>query len=498
MTLEERLALGQRLAVGFDGLTVPEEYRALVRRHKVGNAILFRRNAASLQQLRALCAGLRELIEGETGHPPFIMIDEESGSVSRLAPIAGETPSAMAIGATGSEANAEAIGSLIGARLRAAGINLNMAPVLDCWSNPANSVCGNRMFSADPERVGAFGAAYIRGLHAHGILACGKHFPGHGDTDVDSHLDLPVIDKPAEAIRRTELVSFRRAMEKGLDSIMSAHIVLPAFEKEHIPATLSRAVMTGLVRDELGFEGLVLSDGMEMNGVTKLFPIPEGTRRALSAGVDICLICHSPADAAATCEHIAASAAEGRFDLNENRAHCQRILARKAGLWTEPGDPGDFTGPEQTALSRRIMAEAVRITHAPVGQPLLPLGPDTVCFGVPMQSTSFASDQVTYTAVDSLSEALHLRNGGLIPDEDKLRGAKNALVVLSRHADLPRVQEAALRLLEQGLPLIAVGLYTPACLAPLPDTAWKITAWQYDRLAVDAVIRLLKGEVECA
>ena len=493
MRTEDRIRIGQRLTVGFEGLTVPEAYRDLVRQYKVGNALLFRRNLGDEEQVRALCAELRKLIEEETGHPPFIMIDEESGSVSRLAHLAGETPSAMAIGASeAAEENALAIGRIIGRRLRAVGINFNLAPVLDCYTNPDNQVCGNRIYSSDPEEVGRLGAAYTRGLHESGVLACGKHFPGHGDTAVDSHLDLPVIDRSADDIRRRELVSFRRVMAQGLDAVMSAHIVLPAFEPNGLPATLSRNVMTGLLREEMGFEGLVLSDGMEMQGIARLFSIPEGTLRALSAGVDNCLICHDPAAAAAACRLVYEAAEAGNFDPGENERSVRRILARKEGLWTACGDPADFRNPGQEKTAEAIMRQAVRVLRAPEGKPLPALGADTVCFGVPMRSASQASDALALDAPAECAAALGLRGGGLLPAEEDLKGARSALVILGRHPDQDRVLAAARELAERGLAVTAVSTSTPRCLDFLPDTVWKIGAWQYDRLALRALLSLLR------
>lgn len=225
------------------------------------------------------------------------MLDEESGSVSRLSHIAAPTPSALAIGATGEPENARAIGRLIGQELSSVGVNFNLAPVLDVMINPMNQLIGVRSFGVTPERVAEMGVAYMEGLQSTGVFACGKHFPGHGDTCVDSHIGLPVIEKPQESIRAVELVPFKAAIDKGVKAIMSAHVIFPAFEPERKPATVSRAVMTDLLRDELQFKGIIVSDGMEMQAIMDLYGIEDGVYRALTAGVDICLVCHSPQQA---------------------------------------------------------------------------------------------------------------------------------------------------------------------------------------------------------
>ena len=208
MNSEARLILGQLLAAGFDGPVIPPEFERLVRQYKVGSVILFKRNVESFEQLRALCGDLRALIEGETGHAPIIMAGEEGGSVSRVAHIAAQTPCPMAVGATGDRRNARILGKIAGEELRAVGIGMALGPVLDCCANPDNRVIGNRSFGEDPGRVSQFGVEYMLGVREAGVLCCGKHFPGHGDTAVDSHLALPVINKPEAAFRKTDLPPF--------------------------------------------------------------------------------------------------------------------------------------------------------------------------------------------------------------------------------------------------------------------------------------------------
>ena len=481
-----RILLGQRLSVGFDGPTIPDEYRQLIREYKIGNVILFRRNVESYAQLKKLCADLRTLILTETGLPPFIMIDEECGSVSRLAHIAAPTPCAMAIGATNQPENAYRIGKIVGDELHAAGINFNLAPVLDCFTNPDNSVCGNRCFAGDPEKVAQFGLQYIRGLKDAGVIACGKHFPGHGDTAVDSHLDLPVVDKTAQQVRQVELRPFAACIRGGIEAIMSAHVVFPAMEPDRVPATVSRRVMTGLLRQKLGFDGIIVSDGMEMNAVMNLFGIEEGTRRALDAGIDVALICHSAQQAASAGRYLANDCREHPEKRAEIEAHYRRIAACKAQLTANEGSEADFGSDRQRLEARHIMENAIRILHAPEGKPLPELNESTAFFGVPALAATLANDQVFLDAAALCAQAFHGVSG--IPGA----APKTAVVFLGRHPDTPRVTEAARKLAQAGTRIIAVSLYTPRCLDFLPDSVWKIAAWQYDRLAVDAVLALLR------
>ncbi|MBR1586044.1 MAG: beta-N-acetylhexosaminidase [Clostridia bacterium] len=483
-----KIRLGQRLSVGFDGPVIPEEYRQLIREYKIGNAILFRRNVESYEQLKHLCADLHSLILQETGLPPFIMIDEECGSVSRLAHIAAPTPCAMAIGATDDAENAYRIGKIVGDELRAVGINFNLAPVLDCFTNPDNTASGNRCFGREPDKVAQFGTRYIAGLRDAGIIACGKHFPGHGDTDVDSHLDLPIVNKTAEQVRAVELKPFAAAIRAGIGAIMSAHVVFPAMEPDRVPATVSRRVMTGLLRQELGFDGIIVSDGMEMNAVMQLFGMEEGTRRALDAGIDVALICHSAQQAASTSRYLAQAYQEGRLNEAEIEAHYRRIADHKARLMPLDAGQDQFGSPAQRQEARRIMAQSIQILHAPAGQPLPALNENTLYCGVKAQAASLANDDVPLDAAALCAAALGGVYGGLAPDQP----ADTAVVFLGRHADTPQAIDAAKRLAAQGAKVVAVSLYTPRCLDFLPDSVWKIAAWQYDPLAVDAVIDLLK------
>ena len=281
------------------------------------------------------------LIRMETGLPPMILLDEEGGTVSRLGELGSVSPSAMAQGATGDPENAFRVGRMIGQELRAVGVNFNCAPILDCNTNPKNPVIGVRSFGGDPEKVADFGAAYARGLREAGVIACGKHFPGHGDTETDSHLGLPVVNKSLEEIERVELVSFRRAIEEKIDALMTAHVVFPALEPERIPSTVSRKVMTGLLREKMGFEGLIVTDCMEMDAIKRQFGSARGALMALQAGVDMTLICHTETFQREAAELIVEAMQDGR--LSDERSagilppHCRREAPQGCPASDGPG-----------------------------------------------------------------------------------------------------------------------------------------------------------------
>ncbi|MGV9564001.1 glycoside hydrolase family 3 protein [Streptomyces sp. NPDC003480] len=272
------------LQPGFTGTTAPDW---LLRRLGEGLASvgLFGRNIASPEQLAALTAQLRAERDDV-----LVAIDEEGGDVTRLEAGSGSSfPGNHALGAVDDAELTRAVACELGRRLAECGVNLNWAPSADVNSNPANPVIGVRSFGADTDLVARHTAAYVTGLQSAGVAACTKHFPGHGDTAVDSHHALPRIDAPAQVLHRRELAPFRAAIAAGTRAMMSAHILVPALDPDR-PATLSRRVLTELLRGQLGYDGLIVTDGMEMRAISGTYGIERGSVLAIAAGADaICV-----------------------------------------------------------------------------------------------------------------------------------------------------------------------------------------------------------------
>ena len=285
--------IGQHLFAGFAGKEIPADFAALVRQYQIGNVVLFAHNVQDAPQLRRLCGELQALVLDATGVTPLIAIDQEGGIVSRLGEDAAVVPSAMAVAATGNPENAYQAGLITGTELRAMGINFDLAPVLDVNSNPLNPVIGVRSYGQTPEDVARYGIAMVRGLLDGGVLACGKHFPGHGDTAVDSHVGLPLVNKSLDKLEVCELAPFRAAIAAGLPAVMSSHILFPQLEPDKLPATMSRRIMTRLLKERLGFDGLVLSDCMMMGAIADHYGSVAGIVAALKAGVDMVFASHS-------------------------------------------------------------------------------------------------------------------------------------------------------------------------------------------------------------
>ena len=282
--------IGQLLIGGFPGPGIDPVFARMARNGTVGGAILFRRNLEDIESVRAMNNELHALRSEE---PLMVALDQEGGRVQRLRSPFPELPPMRVFGQIGDAELAREAGRVLGTSLRVLGFDQNYAPVLDVDSNPANPVIGDRSFSSDARIVCRLGAAFIDGIQASGVAACGKHFPGHGDTDLDSHLDLPRLNHDHERLRLVELPPFRAATKAGVAAIMSAHVVFAGLDPRR-PATLSPLVIRPILREEIGFEGVIVSDDLEMRAISDNYDVGRAAVEAIAAGCDQLLICHHP------------------------------------------------------------------------------------------------------------------------------------------------------------------------------------------------------------
>jgi beta-N-acetylhexosaminidase len=276
---------GSFFVLGFEGLEAPASLKRLAERHDLGGTILFARNIVGAAQLRRLNEELHAL---ESRRPPLTSVDQEGGRVRRLRPPDfGDYEAPREVEAAG----ALEFGRRMGRELRDLGFDLDYAPVLDVDTNPDNPIIGDRSFGRDPETVARAGVAFLRGLQENGVLGCGKHFPGHGDTSTDSHLTLPYVDHGRERLEDIEIAPFGRLIRAGLRMLMSAHVVYRALDPDR-PATFSHPILRELLRGELGYEGVVITDDMGMAGATSFGDLAESCTEAFAAGCDLLMICH--------------------------------------------------------------------------------------------------------------------------------------------------------------------------------------------------------------
>lgn len=500
MSLREKI--GQMFVCGFPGKTPSDEFIELVKKYKVGNVILFKHNIESFAQMKELCASLQKLIGEETGQPAFITIDQEGGAVSRLIEDEFNVPGAMALAATGDEKNAYTAGALTAEILLSRGVNFDLAPVLDVNSNPNNPVIGVRSYGDNPDIVSRFGIQMIRGLTAGGVLSSAKHFPGHGDTAVDSHLTLPTVHKTRSELDKTELAPFVQAIKAGLPAVTISHIVFPDIDKD-LPATMSEKIITGLLKKELGFNGLVISDCMEMKAVNTFFGTPQSCAGAVNAGMELIFVSHTASTARDSLDFVLHECESGRIKAERIDAAVSKILALKEKL--PPVRPLE---PSRAEEIKRTIADLRKktITAYRIPESGLPALGDNPFFAGPQPFiiTNAAND------IDkSISFASYMQGkfGGTAENtsvdptdveiEKILNAARNASAIFaaSYNGHVKRGQLKLIRALASlGKPMIAAALRNPYDLGFLPEGVCGIAAYEYSNAVLTCIADIVRGK----
>lgn len=322
MTLKEKL--GQLILPGFHSTVYDEHIKTLIEDYHVGNVILFTRNFENAKQIRELTKKIHEEVIKHTGHIPFIAIDQEGGLVTRMMKDVTFAPGPMTASASIKDATYYT-GKMLAEDMIRLGMNFNLAPSLDVNNNPNNPVINVRSYSDDEKVVAKLGKRFIEGSSSFGVLACAKHFPGHGDCEVDSHLGLPTINYDLERIHKIEMYPFKENI--NVPAIMSAHIMFPAYDT--VPATLSRKILTGVLREELGYQGLILTDCLEMKAIAVEYGTANGALMAVLAGADICDISHTLEYQVKALELLEEAVLDGRIPEKELDEKVERILKYK-------------------------------------------------------------------------------------------------------------------------------------------------------------------------
>jgi beta-N-acetylhexosaminidase len=352
---------GQLIIGGFYGTELPPSFAKALARKERGGVILFKRNLAGedLPQVARLNASVRDACPSDL--PPLIAVDQEGGRVARLPPPVLVIPPMRALARAGRVDLVQRAARALAVQLRALGFTMNFAPVLDVNTCDENPVIGDRSFGSDPRVVMRFGVAYLRGLQDGGILACGKHFPGHGDTSKDSHHDLPVVHHERARLEQVELLPFRAAAGAGIAAFMTAHVVYEALDAD-VPATMSRAICASLLRAEIGFEGALISDDLEMKAIALRHSIEDAAVEAVWAGCDALLICSDEElQSRAHAALLARAEKDAKF-----RARCveaaERGLRVRRTVRPEPLSPEStlllLHGPSAVALANELAAAA--------------------------------------------------------------------------------------------------------------------------------------------
>jgi beta-N-acetylhexosaminidase len=348
-------SVGDLFLLGFDGTEPDAALREWFEAVRPGGVVLFARNIVSPDQVADLTTALQRW-RGES--PLLVAVDQEGGRVARFGPPFTVFPGNGALGRAGDVTLAERVGRVLGTELRAVGVTLNLAPVLDLRVGPANPVLGERCLGEDPASVGALGAALIRGMQGAGVAAAAKHFPGHGGTAVDSHEGLPVVAAEAAWITGTALAPFRAAVAENVGGIMTAHVCCPALDRD-LPATLSPRIL-GLLRQDLRFGGVAISDDLLMGAIARTWPVEEAAVLALGAGVDTVLLSGDPAAQARALAAVEAAASDGRLPAARLAEAAVRLTAlrRRVGP-PRPLPPGPLRALLGCAAHQAIAAALV-------------------------------------------------------------------------------------------------------------------------------------------
>jgi len=325
LTLDEKI--GQMLFAGISNTELTQTDKKLMEQYKVGGIIFFKENLQSSNQILRL---LEEITNINKANPfPLLLgIDEEGGRISRLPKEIKSLPSSLEVGNSNHVSFAYDIGRILGEELSAFGFNVDFAPVLDINSNPDNPVIGDRSFGSTAEIVSSFGLEAMKGLHSENIISVIKHFPGHGDTDVDSHLALPIINKTKNQLEELELIPFKQAIRQKADAVIIAHILLPKIDAAY-PASLSKKIITDLLRDEMQFDGVVITDDLTMKAITTNYSIEEAVVKSIQAGSDILLIAHDFHNIELAAQSIKMALENGEITEEQINASVKRIIRLK-------------------------------------------------------------------------------------------------------------------------------------------------------------------------
>lgn len=492
MTLEDKV--GQLMMVGFAGKSVDPAITTLVRGYRVGGVCLFGRNVDSSTQIGTLNDDVRGLLEDWV--PPFIAVDQEGGNVVRLTDGNIVLPGNMVLGAARQPALAYEAGLAQGEDLKRLGFNMNLAPVLDVNSNPQNPVIGLRAFGDDVALVSQLGSEFVRGQQDAQIVTVAKHFPGHGGVDTDSHRSLPVMRGSLREVRKA-LQPFEAAMKSGLDGLMTAHIAMPALSGDETPATLSRRVLGGVLRDEMAFDGLVLTDELEMDAIDRHYGVGRAAVLAINAGADMVLIPWRLEKKEEVWLTLLDAVRGGEISIERLDRAVLRILTLKVrrGLFETPAPLSERLAAlgAKRGLSTRIAAAGITLIRTEGA--LFPLASNQRVAVISAEPTLITSLQGRFSALTSLAVPA-------IPDANDHDGIKVRTRALAAKADIVVVGIINSRQLElvtiaalTGKPVVAVVLGAPYLAAQAHEAKVVLATYSWRAAATEAAAASLSGEV---
>jgi beta-N-acetylhexosaminidase len=511
LTLDQ--ALGQQHLLSFIGMQPSPEILETLRRQQVGGVTLFRSlNVQTPAQVHDLSAALQQAARA-SGQPPLLIAADQEGG--QLMAIGGATPfpGNMALGAAGSAELAYRTGYAIGCELAAMGVNVNYAPVCDVNVNPDNPVVGTRSFGEDPALVARLGAALIEGLQAAGVAAVAKHFPGHGDTTTDSHHGTPILPHDEARLRRVELPPFVAAVQSGVKMMMTAHVALPALnDGSKIPATLSHPILHGLLRRELGFQGVIVSDALEMKAIRQGSGLAIDAIAAVAAGIDLLLL-NSDIDAQQSVyAGLLQAAQRGLLSVQDITASAHRILALKSWLSRQPQPSLDVVNcAEHRSLALESARRAITLVRDDARRLPLRLSSDAKLAAIlprpadltPADTSSYVTPSLArafrryHPAVEEFILPLNPSESDVSAIYQRVRDYDFAIVGTINATMHPGQATLVKALLDCDIPLIAVALRLPYDLQAYPAAPTYVCAYSILDPSLEALAEVLWGEQPC-
>ena len=501
--------IGQMICVGFEGTQAPETLLELIRTYKIGNIALFAHNFENKEQAQALISQLRNFIIDQTGYPPLLSVDQEGGMVTRFSKDFTHFPGAMATAATGETANARRIAYATGLEHLAVGLTADLAPVVDVNTNPNNPVIGVRSYGDTPETVTDYAMEFLAGLEDAGVLSMLKHFPGHGDTSQDSHFALPRVDKTMEELMNCELVPYIEGIKRGAPAIMTSHIVYPAIDPSGLPATMSPALMHGLLREKLGFQGIIRTDDLEMEAIREKYGIIPGALAAAKAGVDIMSISRSPHLGGELAALIAEEIESGHMDKAIVEAAFERIVRCKNKYFFTPDEKRpalSIVGCEaHRALASKISRQSIALYREGTS------GLDVTGRVLVIGTNAFNQTNIRNPLLLELNMptllAKRLCGEGMTIAIKPTEVEMAAVMEKAAHADtvifgtynghLFREQiELAHRLAKTHPHVIFVAMRNPYDLPLLPENATSLAAYEYTNVSIDTLGEIFAGNIK--
>jgi beta-N-acetylhexosaminidase len=483
-----------------------DNFRQLIERYHLGGIIYFAwsDNVRDPQQIAGLSNGIQEVATSSgSGVPALISTDQEQGIVVRVTEPATQFPGNMALGAAREPGLARSAAAITGEELRAIGINENFAPVADVNVNPENPVIGVRSFSSDPDLASSLTSAQVRGYQRERVASTAKHFPGHGDTNVDSHTGLPVIDHSREELERIDLPPFESAIDAGVESIMTAHIVVPALDDSGRPATLSKPILTDLLRREMGFDGVIVTDALTMEGVRKMFGDDRVPVEAIKAGADMLLM---PPDLDLAYRSVLEAVQSGEIAESRIDRSVYRILRLKErlGLFRKP-----FVHERKVSKvvgNRGHLATADEVTERTVtlvknDTRTLPLTPGSdmtaLVTGWGVTTTRTLGSQVAERGLTT-----EVYETGASPSDATITRAREAadrndlvIAVTNRAQSSPAQQRLVAELVESGKPVVVVAVRDPYDIAHLSGVDTYVSTYSYAGVSLRGLAKVLFGAV---